>query len=151
MPIFPHLGAVVSFKVGLTQRYKPSKKHAVILVKIFGLVVLEETVFHMSVHEAMPQDLENAKDDFDDPSSDKIQLPTAVDKQIEGNDAGRFEGFSLSVSLESLLENRFIHILQLRIKFKLCSYTYSKLSSAGTQLVLYSVDVGRGPTQGNQM
>jgi ubiquitin-conjugating enzyme E2 Q len=113
------LGAVVSFKVGLTQRYKPSKKHAAILAKSFGLVVPEEILSHESVHEAMPQDLENAKDDSDDPSSDKIQPPTVVDEQTEENDTGRFEGFSLSASLESLLENRFIHVLQLRIKFKL--------------------------------
>jgi hypothetical protein len=93
VPIFLHLEAVVSFKVRFTQRYKPSKKHAVILVKSFGLVVPKETVFHKIVHKAMPQDLENAKDDSDDPSSDKIQLSTMVDKQIEGNNAGRFEGF----------------------------------------------------------
>ena len=114
-----HKGASLSFKVGLTQRYKPSKEHAAELVRNFGLVVSEDDLPEDG-DEDMLQDPDLANSELETTIYDKIQLPIVAEEQRkEENDTGRFERFSLSASLESLLETRFLHVLQLRIKYKL--------------------------------
>lgn len=123
-------GASLSFKVGLTQRYKPSKEHATELVRNFGLVVTEEDASTKAAEELLEEQM-LIYDENGEPLDDFHSLPVQREPEEE-NDPGRFERFSLSASLESLLENRFMRVLQLRIKFK--------LGWAGAEMLLAQVE-----------
>lgn len=116
-------GSSLAFKVGLTQRYKPSKEHTTELVRNFGLVVADEET---------PDSPTLLYDENGDPVIDEWQPPSAQRDPEEENDPGRFEKFSLSASLESLLENQFLRVLQLRIKFT--------LGWAGAEMLLAQVE-----------
>ena len=87
----------LKFQVGLCPSYKPSMDVVLESVRSFGL--------------------RNAASEHDDaarlPEADQdVELPTEPDPE-------RFDKFSLSASLESLLDSCFIGVLQLRLKFRL--------------------------------
>lgn len=125
-----HRGVSLSFKVGLTQRYKPSKEHAAELVRTFGLVA--------PVDECL-DDVECDSLDVDgDPMLDE-DAPVVEEEKEDDVDPGCFERFSLSASLESLLENRFMRVLQFRIKFN--------LGWAGAEVLLAEVERSQKPVE----
>lgn len=116
-------GATLVFKVGLSPRYKPSKEHTAELVRNFGLVVTEEDevkATDVGAEDLFDEDPSIPYDEDGMPIVEDPLLAAAAQREVEEqNDPGRFERFSLSASLESLLENRFLRVLQLRIKFRL--------------------------------
>ncbi|KIM73751.1 hypothetical protein PILCRDRAFT_99249 [Piloderma croceum F 1598] len=100
-------GTNLQFKVGLSRQYKPSKEYALEAKRTYGLVddeaqqqerPLEEepllTVDGFTVREESPHD----EDEDDD---------------------GRFDSFSLSSSLETLLDHSLVRVIQTRIKYGL--------------------------------
>lgn len=100
-------GVDLSFNVGLCQRYKPSKDQASELVRKHGLRTAEEPI---------QQPLELNSDDEDE---DDIQQEQAPTPEPDETDLGRLERFSLTTSLESVLENLFLPVLRLRLKYHL--------------------------------
>lgn len=101
-------GVDLSFNVGLCQRYKPSKDQALELVRKHGLRALDEPI-------QQPPELLNT----DDEDEDDIEQERAPTPEPEETDLGRLERFSLSTSLESVLQNLFLPVLRLRLKYNL--------------------------------
>jgi ubiquitin-conjugating enzyme E2 Q len=102
-------GVDLSFNVGLCQRYKPSKDQASELVRKHGLRAPEEPI-------QQPPELLDAEDeDIYDVQQERIPTP----EPPEEADLGRLERFGLSTSLESVLQNLFLPVLRLRLKYHL--------------------------------
>lgn len=102
-------GLDLSFRVGLCQRYKPSKDQALELVRKHGLQTIEEPL--QPPPEALGLDDE---DIIDDAQEERETTP-----EFEETDPGHLEKFSLSTSLESVLQNLFLPVLRLRLKYQL--------------------------------
>jgi len=102
-------GVDLSFKVGLCQRYKPSKDGASELVRKHGLTTTEEQA------QPPPEILNSDDDDF----GDDIRQERTPTPEPEETDPGHLERFSLSTSLESVLDNLFLPVLRLRLKYQL--------------------------------
>lgn len=99
-------GLDLSFNVGLCQRYKPSKDQALELVRKHGLKAVREPT------QQSPEFLdEHYEDDFL-----TEQVPTPEPEEM---DFGHLERFGLSTSLESVLQNLFLPVLRLRLKYQL--------------------------------
>ena len=103
-------GVDLSFKVGLCQRYKPSKEQALELVRKHGLKTSEEPA------QPLPEAVNPDDEDEDDDDIQQEQSPTP---ELEETDPGHLERFSLSTSLESVLHNLFLPVLRLRLKYQL--------------------------------
>jgi ubiquitin-conjugating enzyme E2 Q len=101
-------GVDLSFNVGLCQRYKPSKDHATELVRKHGLRTVEEPI------QQPPEALNGDDSDEDDLREEQTPIPESE----EGN-FGHLERFALSTSLESVLQNHFLPVLRLRLKYHL--------------------------------
>ncbi|KAJ7579700.1 hypothetical protein C8J56DRAFT_963387, partial [Mycena floridula] len=112
-------GVQLSFKVGLSGQYKPSKENAQEACRNFGLIgedaedILRQQAEKAAAEQAM----------FDDPDASGI----IEDVPEEDDDEGRFDRFSLSGSLESLLNQVFLKVVHIR-------RTYG-LGWAGAELV----------------
>lgn len=108
-------GIQVKFKVGLCGRYKPTKEHAQEASRNFGLIVQDaEDELRLQAEKLAAQI--PAVDEWDDQTFDEIP-PVVVEEEEE--DEGRFERFSLSSSLETLMDQAFFKLVQYRRKFKL--------------------------------
>ena len=102
-------GVDLSFKVGLCQRYKPSKDQALDLVRKHGLKTSEESA-------QPPPGVVSADDEDDEENFQQERAPTPESEEL---DPGHLERFSLSTSLESVLQNLFLPALRLRLKYQL--------------------------------
>ncbi|KAF7329969.1 UBIQUITIN-CONJUGAT-2 domain-containing protein [Mycena kentingensis (nom. inval.)] len=117
-------GMSMRFQVGVCGRYKPSREHAVEAGRTFGLLgkdaedeVREKREAARAAREAallewgddMPEDA--TLDEFD------IGYPE-MEPEEEVDDETRFERFSLSSSLEALLEAQLVKLIVLRRKYK---------------------------------
>ena len=112
------LGVSLGFKVGLSQRYKPGTEQALETVRKHGLIThdAEDDVL-MQANSAMQQSYERS-DDIDEDELTPVEA-VPVEEEVVEVDEGRFEGFSLSSSLESLMDQSFLKIVQLRRRFGL--------------------------------
>jgi len=120
-------GVDLSFKVGLCQRYKPSKEQALELVRKHGLQTSEEPI------QPPPETPNSDDDDLDDLRQERTPTP-----EPEETDPGHLERFSLSTSLESVLQNLFLPVLRLRLKYQ--------LGWAGAETLLADVEtLQKGP------
>lgn len=99
-------GSSLQFKVGLTLRYKPSKEHALEAKRNFGLVDDDPQAWSAEEH---PPPIIDAGSTLQDETN----------SQDEEDDEGRFDTFSLTNSLESLLDQSLIRVIQTRIKYRL--------------------------------
>lgn len=93
----------LQFRIGLSQRYKPGKEEVRAVVRKHGLVVYDEIV--------------------EEPKLDPLELllseqPIVLEEE-ENLDPDRFEAFSLSSSVESLMNQSFLKLLQFRLAFGL--------------------------------
>jgi ubiquitin-conjugating enzyme E2 Q len=101
-------GTSLQFKVGLTRKYKPSKEHALEVKRTYGLVdeeqqgpPIEEPPLNMDAEGYyLPEEFPSEEEEEDD-------------------DDGRFDSFSLSSSLESLLDHSLVRVIQMRFKYGL--------------------------------
>ena len=115
------MGVSLGFKVGLSQRYKPGAEQALEVVRKHGLITheAEDEVRMQANWTAMQQRYERSdSDDLDEDESTPAEA-APVEEEIINVDEGRFDGFSLSSSLESLMDQSFLKIVQLRRKFDL--------------------------------
>ena len=113
------LAVSLGFKVGLSQRYKPGAEQALEVVRKHGLITheAEDEVRMQADWAAMQQRSERSdSDDLDEDESTPAEAAPVEDELV---DEGRFDGFSLSSSLESLMDQSFLKIVQLRRKFGL--------------------------------
>lgn len=100
-------GTALQFKVGLTCKYKPSKEHALEAKRTFGLVEEDPDEVGWSAHDE-PVVVDGGLGDNE-----------PWDDEDEDEDEGGLDSFSLSSSLESLLDHSLLRVIQTRLKFGL--------------------------------
>lgn len=122
-------GVDLSFKVGLCQRYKPSKDQVLELVRKHGLQTIEEPI------QPPPEVLGMGDEDIED----DLQQERATTPNLEEIDPGHLERFSLSTSLESVLQNLFLPVLRLRLKYQL-GWAGAEALLAGVETLQQSPD-----------
>ncbi|TFK51185.1 hypothetical protein OE88DRAFT_1658981 [Heliocybe sulcata] len=114
----------IKFRVGLTRRYKPTKQQAQDAVRKFGLIVPDEE----SDNGAVPAENNQSEESEEQLPSGlsalsgitrytTTQAPLGVGME-EGNE-GKFDQFSLSESLDSLLNQTLLRLIPLRLKLGL--------------------------------
>lgn len=106
-------GTNIQFKVGLTKRYKPGKEHALEAKRNFGLVDEEKAQTKTPTAEELFMSIDPDKFSFDDEALQDVVMDE------EEDDDGRFDKFSLSSSLESLLDQSLLRVVQFRLKYGL--------------------------------
>ncbi|KZT30052.1 hypothetical protein NEOLEDRAFT_302770 [Neolentinus lepideus HHB14362 ss-1] len=101
----------LTLRVGLTRKYKPSKQHAQDAVRKFALITSDED----SDEDVDSNGVENDKEE----ALEGQPLPVSADVDMEEEDEGKFDQFSLSESLDSLLNQTLLRLIPLRLKFGL--------------------------------
>lgn len=110
------LSVSLGFKVGLSLKYKPGTEQALEIVRKHGLITQDaEDELRIQAELAAQQPRFEWAEDEDEPMPAEL----ALEEEAEVIDEGRFDGFSLSSSLESLMDQSFLKIVQLRRKFGL--------------------------------
>ncbi|KAF8151436.1 hypothetical protein B0H34DRAFT_727589 [Crassisporium funariophilum] len=113
------LGVGVTFKVGLSHKYKPGTEQAQEVVRKHGLILqdAEDELRIQAESAAQQQKMYDWEEEYneDEPMGDAVQ-EEEVEEEV---DEGRFDRFSLSSSLESLMDQSFLRIVQIRRKFNL--------------------------------
>ncbi|TFK19866.1 hypothetical protein FA15DRAFT_626277 [Coprinopsis marcescibilis] len=146
-PEAAQLGVALTFKVGLSARYKPGKEQAFEAVRKHGLIVNdaedELRILQEEKAAAALLEMDYWDEDAADPNpSGNVEPDKDLKAEVveEDEDPGRFDRFSLSNSLESLMEQSFLKIVQLRRSFG--------LGWAGAEMVLHqSEKMQRPPDQ----
>lgn len=122
VPAAVSLSANISFKVGITRKYKPSREQAMEAGRTFGLIVDDaEDEFQKQAERAAAEAAALAEWEDDPYFEDNIdQLKDAQEEEVdEEEENGKIDKFSLSSSLESLLDQAFLKVVQLRREFGL--------------------------------
>ncbi|KAF9047184.1 hypothetical protein BDZ89DRAFT_1089351 [Hymenopellis radicata] len=118
-PAAKNASVQLKFQVGLSGRYKPSELNAKEAVRKYGLV-LQDAEDELRIQEekaaAAAAFAEWDPDAEEDPT---MIVPPTFTAAEEDEDDGRFDKFSLSSSFESLLDQNFLKVVQLRRKFGL--------------------------------
>lgn len=109
----------LAFKVGLTPRYKPDKELVVELSRSFGLDGRKAPTGRTSDKSTHLEDSLNKYDDMPWDRTDQEQSETEEEDEEEEELPEESFSFSLSSSLEALMNDRFLGILQIRLKFGL--------------------------------
>lgn len=102
-------GTNLQFNVGLTRNYKPSKEHALDAKRSFGLVDQPNTGWTPDEPAISVIDSDGCQPEDDVPQ----------EEEEEEEDEGRFDTFSLSNSLESLLNHSLVRVIHMRLKYNL--------------------------------
>ena len=97
-------GTNLQFKVGLSRQYKPSKEYALEAKRTYGVVDDEQQQQEWPLEEETLLTM----DGF-----------VMREESPHDEDDGRFDSFSLSSSLETLLGHSFARVIQTRIKYGL--------------------------------
>lgn len=110
-------GAVPHFRVGLTPGYKPTKEDAAELLRKFGLKDDYDASAEVDANTGQQQEPEDGIEE-EQPTDLDFEMGDEQTSTEETASQG-FRPFSLSSSLESLLNGHFLPLLQLRIKYGL--------------------------------
>ncbi|KAI0795943.1 hypothetical protein C8Q75DRAFT_846922 [Abortiporus biennis] len=104
----------LQFRLGLTKDYKPSKEYVLDLIRNFGLKEqqAEQTPNPVFTRPAYT-DYDEDEDDMEEVWQEEVEPEPEF---IDDDHPSRFK-FSLSSSLESLMQDRFLGALQLRLKY----------------------------------
>lgn len=122
-------GTAPQFRVGLTSGYKPTREDATEMIRKYGL---KEEYDAQPVPDAQPPLF---GDDYLDYEEQEIShADEEPEPEPEEPETG-FRPFSLTSSLESLLNSHFLHILQLRIRYK--------LGWAGAEALLWEIETSQ--------
>jgi hypothetical protein len=121
----------------LSQRYKPGTEQALEVVRKHGLITheAEDEVRMQANWAAMQQRFERSDDLVEDETTPAEAAPELEEEEVVNVDEGRFDGFSLSSSLESLMDQSFLKIVQLRRRFG--------LGWAGAELLHSEVEISQ--------
>ncbi|KAF9461901.1 hypothetical protein BDZ94DRAFT_1262434 [Collybia nuda] len=125
------LGTALTFQVGLTSRYKPGKDFAKDAARTFGLI-LQDAEDDLRIQAEKAAALEIFEFDYNSDHFGEAAPPALALAEDEPEDEGRFDRFSLSSALESLMDQAFLKVVQLRRKFK--------LGWAGAELLLSDIE-----------
>ena len=109
-------GTHLQFKVGLTKKYKPGKEHALQEKRNFGLIGEEEAQWAAPVNEPVVTIETDGSPVDDEALQDAMEVE---DDDDDDDDDGCFDKFSLSNSLESLLDQSLLRVIQFRLKYGL--------------------------------
>lgn len=112
------LGVTLTFKVGLSEKYKPGREQVQEVVRKHGLIVTDAEDELRKQEELAAQQAAMNYDWEADAEEEYIQAPAPLEEE-EVSDPLRFERFSLSNSLESLMDQSFLKLVHLRRKFGL--------------------------------
>ena len=126
-------GTAPQFRVGLTLGYKPSREDAAETIRKFGLK--EDYDAQPAPDPVVPPLFGDDDLDYEDHAMDDVELENGEVEQPAAESVMGFRPFSLSSSLESLLNGHFLRILQLRIQFK--------LGWAGAETLLWEVETSQ--------
>ncbi|KIY49649.1 hypothetical protein FISHEDRAFT_65102 [Fistulina hepatica ATCC 64428] len=133
----------LSFKVGLTQAYKPSREGVLDCIRNFGLIqpdASDELRQRQAEAEARrQQEVLFAEDEEPDPDAMDVDDDNAVQPELE--DPGAFDRFSLSSSLEPLMDKAFLKLVQYRRKYVLGWAGAESLLSMVEKLQMKAEDV----------
>ncbi|KAI0628025.1 hypothetical protein C8Q77DRAFT_1151557 [Trametes polyzona] len=131
-------GVAPQFRVGLTPNYKPSKDDVSELLRMYGLRE-EYDVTPVKPEEQQTGALELEDDMHEDLFSEELELFHGDEEAEEEEEASEepakmpsFCPFSLSSSLESLLNDHFLSLLRLRIQYG--------LSWAGAEFLRWEIE-----------
>ncbi len=129
-------GVAPQFRVGLTSEYKPTKEDASETIRKYGL---KEEYDAQPAPEPVQEPLYLDDDylDYEDSSTDDVGALNGEATEDTEEHAAGFRPFSLSSSLESLLNGHFLRILQFRIQYK--------LGWAGAERLLWEVEGTQQP------
>ena len=133
------LGVSLSFKVGLSEKYKPGSEQVQEVVRKHGLIQQDaEDELRIQAEIAAQKAKQNEFDgDWDE--DEPMQEPEVAIEEEEVADPGRFDRFSLSSSLESLMDQSFLKIVRLRRLFG--------LGWAGAELLNAEVERSQRPPE----
>jgi len=112
------LGVSLSFKVGLSEKYKPGREQAQEVVRKHGLITSDAEDELQKQAELAAQQAKLHVDWENELNEDEMMMDP-VEEEPEVVDPGRFDRFSLSSSLETLMDQSFLKLVQLRRKFGL--------------------------------
>lgn len=130
-PAASQLQANLTFKVGLSGRYKPGKEQAQDIVRKHGLIQNDAEDELRILEEKLAQ--EKAMAEFWDVDAEEVPPEEEEPpKEEEPEDPGRFDRFSLTSSLESLFQQSFLQLIQLRRRFA--------IGWAGAELLLSAME-----------
>jgi len=112
-------GVNLTFKVGLTERYKPGTEHVQEVVRKHGLITqdAEDELRLQAELAAQKAKIYDYDEDYDE--DEPMTEPVVEEEEEIPSDPDRFDSFSLSSSLESLMDQSFLKIVRLRRKFNL--------------------------------
>lgn len=111
------LGVNLTFKVGLSEKYKPGRDQVQEIVRKHGLI-LTDAEDELRKQEELAAQQAAMNYDWETEAEETAGQPTAsVEEEVV--DPDRFDRFSLSSSLESLLDQSFLKLVHLRRKFGL--------------------------------
>ena len=127
-------GVAPQFRVGLTLEYKPTQEDAAETIRKFGL---KEEYDAQPAPEPFVEDLFDDDDYMDDQDLDANEISAEEGEPAAEEHVAGFRQFSLSSSLESLLNGHFLRILQFRIQYK--------LGWAGAEALLWEVERTQQP------
>ena len=108
-PAAKRLAVNLNFKVGLSERYKPGVDQVREVIRKHGLI-MKDAEDELELLAAQQPKLEWGSDQEED------SAPVVEEEVIDRN---RFDRFSLSSSLESLMDQSFLKLVQIRRKFGL--------------------------------
>ncbi|KAI0750412.1 hypothetical protein C8Q74DRAFT_1309949 [Fomes fomentarius] len=122
-------GTAPQFRVGLTSGYKPTREDATETIRKFGL---KEEYDTQPVPDAQPPLFGDDYLDYEE--QEVFYADEEPEPEPEEPETG-FRAFSLTSSLESLLNSHFLRILQLRIRHK--------LGWAGAEALLWEIETSQ--------
>jgi ubiquitin-conjugating enzyme E2 Q len=140
-PIAQRLGVCLNFKVGLCERYKPGRDHVQEIIRKHGLVTLEaEDDLRIQEERSAQQIMLSAEGEMegDDETFQDVMVGT---EKCTSVDPDRFDRFSLSSSLESLMDQSFLKLVQIRRKYGLGWAGAEVLHSESEKLQMKEHDV----------
>jgi len=118
-PVAQQSGTALNFKVGLTPKYKPGKEFAKEAARTFGLITNDaEDDLRIQAEKAAALESLECENEVD-PHAESASLGQLAIEEPEEEDEGRFDRFSLSSSLESLLDQALLKVVQIRRQFGL--------------------------------
>ena len=105
-------GIAPQFRIGLTPIYKPEKADVAAAVRVFGLKEAERA----EAPKAMDEPVELTPAGEEEEEEEEEGMPVEEDRMVEETS---FQPFSLSASLETLINQRFLRVVQLRLEHDL--------------------------------
>jgi ubiquitin-conjugating enzyme E2 Q len=132
-PAARRLAVSLNFKVGLSERYKPGTEQVREVIRKHGLIV-KDAEDELELLAAQQPTLEWGSDQEDNPDSTPVVEGEVVDRN-------RFDRFSLSSSLESLMDQSFLKLVQIRRRFGLGWAGAELLHTESEKVQMKEVDV----------